>query len=304
MGAGAGAGAEGVAFLTPVAASDVERCELLLDSLECVGSTFPHFLVVNTEHTPTVGARLKARAPRARVLSTADVLDARTERRRRPSSRKRPGYWLAGHWRDEPRIRAWCLQQLVKLAFANAEPAAAVVCVDTDLVALRPPRLEDFLTVDGIPLLVDGPTLDAEMASWEIRAMRFLDIPLQSTELRRHTYEPAILSSDAVRELVGHMGGPQRWVDVFVSQGLTEYALHGVWRRYRSAVPLSLTAPGTLAHSVRFPREVVNWREVLGDARRSGALFFHAHSGLQVPVGEMRAIVEVPQHRESPHADR
>lgn len=282
---------DGVTLLTPVAAKDADRSELLLDSLESTGTTFRHVLVLDTEHVETVGSRLQRRHPHVEIAATADVLDARTERRRhRPVSRKRPGYWLRGHWRDEPRIYGWRLQQVLKLSFAAADSSTAVVCVDSDLVALRRLALDDFVEGD-VPILLESSDTDGEMASWEIESLRVLNVPLQGTPLRRHTFEPAILAPTAVRELLAELG-EDRWVDTFaMSTTLTEYALHGAWRRHRSQVPLTTRTPDHLARSVRFARDVSTWQTALDEARTSGAAFFHAQSTLGLAVSEIRGAV-------------
>ena len=280
-----------VILLTPVAYRDLARAQLLLDSLHATGTKLAHFLVVDDEDIATAERELDHRD--TQLVPTSAVLPPAVSQRRATDVRRRHlRYWTRGHWRHEPRLPGWTVQQLIKLHFSAGSDARAVVCLDSDLVVCRALTASDFVGTEGEALLFERADTEAEMLEWEIRAMRFLDVPLQGNAALRHTFEPAVLDPVHVRGLFELLeaSSPRRWEDLFLPSNLTEYALYATYCRYRVPDSPEVRDPDLVA-DIRWPSQVDGWQHAATATLDAGAKLLHVRSHLGIAPAEIEAFV-------------
>jgi hypothetical protein len=221
-----------VTFVTPTFARDYERFCLQRESLERCGVEIPHVAIVNHEDLAQF-----ARMPFKKnltLVSTADVLPASFEKRRKLwgiSRRKNPKYWLSGKG-----IHGWGIQQLLKLAAPKVAQTEAIVCLDSDVFFLDQVKAGDFFGADGrVHLYETQDDLDAQMAEWYARALRFLGVATQGQELRRYTHAPVPWRRDVLLDLQRFLEKryAKSWMDaVLEGDRITEYALYGAFARH------------------------------------------------------------------------
>jgi hypothetical protein len=259
-----------VAIITPVHSRDYGRFCLQRRSFEECGVDIEHVAVVNDENV-----KLFEKTPfrrNLRVVGTSDVLPAHIERRRRSIAfpRKDPRrWWLA---RGKAPIHGWALQQLIKLAAPVFLKRRAVICMDADTFFVRRVLPEEFFTENKTHLYETSSGIDAEMAEWPARAMRFLKVPPTGRNLFRYTHSPVVFDSSVVNDLhsyIEKMSG-RDWMSAIVdTEMIMEYTLYGVFAREIDR--LRRVFPRLPTRSLHFwwPKEVeqleLGWTQVQTD---------------------------------------
>ena len=139
-----GYAAADIAFVTPTWRGDLERFQLLRESMAAMGlGAVPHYAVVQTEDL----ALFRQGAAGPIYLSTAEVLPAEVEQLRRryldrtPNRRlqvlKRSAYKRFG-WFADANYYGWHTQQLVKFAVARQFPQRVLITLDSDVIFTQP----------------------------------------------------------------------------------------------------------------------------------------------------------------------
>jgi hypothetical protein len=217
-------------LLTPVYSRDVDRFKFLRESIEACGVDLPHIAVVHTEDVHL----LKSLAHRKRltILTTADVLPAWFERKRRAWGRPR---WsvqrIAAGWPMD----GWTAQMFTKLSAPSFCDADTVVCIDADMAFVREVAASDF-HVDGKPQLYRfTESLDVEMVEWVGRSLRFLGVNPCGKEPRKYTYSPLPMSVSVLKDLqtfIERRAGTN-WLKAMLREmWVTEYATYGAFAEH------------------------------------------------------------------------
>ncbi len=116
-----------IAFVTPSYTADLERCELLVESLDRFAPDIRHYLLVDG---PEIANFKHLESARTVLVPSEEILDRRL--RRLPGN---SGVWVS--WQTLP-VRGWITQQLRKLACPTVVSEEAIVCLDSDTTFIRP----------------------------------------------------------------------------------------------------------------------------------------------------------------------
>jgi hypothetical protein len=212
------------AIITPSFRGDLDRCRLLVDSVDRhVPASVPHYLVVDRRDVPMFRAM---QSERTRLLAVENVLPWAIARI--PGVRR---FWWS--WRAGP-IKNWVLQQLVKLSVPGVVPEQTLFYVDSDVFFVDrfdPRELER----DGrMPLFCEtGQTgLIPSNDRWHAVASSLLGLPAQST------YDTNFIGNIicwrrstalALAEHVASVAGAH-WVRAVArTWSLSEYVLYGLF---------------------------------------------------------------------------
>jgi Family of unknown function (DUF6492) len=222
-----------VTFVTPSYAADIERFSLQRESIERCGIEIPQVALVNHEDVS-----LFERIPFKKnltIISTREILPPRIERRRLAwgARRREPRYWLGLN-----PIHGWMLQQLLKLAAPAVVQTEGLICLDSDTLFVNNVCDQDFYSEDGRLHLYETEDIDAEMAEWYIKSLRFLGLPVQEQPLRRFTHSPVPFHRDvllAMHEFIEKRHG-KHWMEAMLdAEQIFEYSTYGAFATYIDA---------------------------------------------------------------------
>lgn len=233
-------------LLTPVYKGDLDRFQLLRESIEACGIDLDHIAVVQAEDMSDF--RGLRHSQRLSLVSTADVLPGWLERRRAAwfMGRRNPRRWVAG-----PPLNGWTVQMYSKLAAVELSNASVVICVDSDMAFVKKIGIEDFQTAGRTHLYRFQDAPDIEMIEWVGRSMRFLGLSPCGLAPRRYTYSPLPMDTEVVRRMRAHIEllHKKHWLRAIVAAPwITEYATYGAFAEYidksESVVPVLPTLAG------------------------------------------------------------
>jgi hypothetical protein len=218
-------------FITPTFARDYDRFCLQRESMERCGIDIPHLAIVNHEDMAQF-----AQVPHRKnlqIVSTADVLPPRFEKRRKLWGVRRRTSWH--HWLSGRGIHGWGIQQLLKLAAPAVTDAESLICLDSDTFFLDRVTPDDFFSSDGrLHLYETTDDLDAQMAEWHAHALRFLGQTTVGELPRRYTHSPVPWRRDVLIDLhrfIEQKHG-KHWMDAIVdADRIMEYTLYGTFAR-------------------------------------------------------------------------
>lgn len=231
-----------ITLLTPTYARDYERFCLQRESIERCGIDLPHVAIVHHEDLELF--RKMPFQKRLTILSARDVLPASYDRRRQVwgYSRRDYRYWITGRG-----IHGWLLQQLVKLASPAIIQTEGIVCVDSDMIFMRPLNESDFIADDGrLHLYETTDDVDVEMAEWYAHSLRFFGLSPTGVPVRRYTHVPAPVHRGVLLDMqrkIEEVHG-KFWVDAIIeADRIMEYTTYGVYARHVD--DLKRVAPAT-----------------------------------------------------------
>lgn len=250
---------DGIVYLTASHGPDLDRLQLLRRSLSAVGDATEHHIVVHDEDLPQFRSALSGDAS-VRLHGTSEYLPAHYERGRFRSINRRPYPKLARSllkrlgWRERiaaAAVSGWHYQQLTKFLAAAAMPGDCIVILDSDLVAVRKPRNEDYRDPTGRPHLLSSrelldstyyrPWLGQAVEFWRETYQRlgysdpqaFDRLPPDIT----YVLAPVIWRRSAVRQLMSVVEAAyqQSFATTFITRGLnSEFYLYGVFCELQS----------------------------------------------------------------------
>lgn len=161
-----------VALMTPTYRGDLDRFELLCDSIDRFVSGYErHYVIVNDDDLPFF-ARFES--SRRTVLPGSRFLPPWLRALPPFVSRKGRRTWWS--FRSGP-LHGWHVQQLLKISGALQLPHQRYCIVDSDNVFFRPFDVAAYAGADSIPLYVDRKVIRAEAplhAVWVRNADRLL----------------------------------------------------------------------------------------------------------------------------------
>jgi Family of unknown function (DUF6492) len=229
--------APSLAFVTPSYPPDLERCELLVQSLDRFGPTFNHYIIVDRADMAAFAHLASARTI---LIEAESVIDRRFIRIPWKGSS-----WY--NWRALP-MRGWISQQVYKLAAIKVVPEDILVMTDSDTTFIRPFTVNNFM-IDGKTGLLDVDYCAGKVPVWSEVATKLLGLP-KVPNLRGHVGNLIAWRREHVAALHAHVerttGLP--WQIAIARQGtFSEYILYGIFVREVLGYGASLHAPSTRA---------------------------------------------------------
>ena len=211
------------AIVTPSYTPDFERCKLLCESVgRHVTGDFHHYVIVERRDF----ALFKSLAgPKTTVLLVESAIPWWI--RRIPMVGR---FWVS---LKTPPVRNWIMQQLVKLSVCDFIEADAYVCIDSDVVFVRPFDVSSLSRGDSLRLFrVEGAAQLPTHFPWHQTAARLLGLPPRayfgSTYIGHLiTWRPDTLKA-LHRRIESVTGRP--WFEAVCTQWhLSEYILYGIF---------------------------------------------------------------------------
>ena len=276
-------GVGSAAIITPTHSGDVERTRLLVDSYRRTSTQLPLFLIAHTEDRDLFA---DLRGSGVELLTTADVLPDRVERRRRNRYRRRdPRRYVEG----KP-LHGWTSQQLVKLAAPSVIGTDIVFCVDSDVLLLQPLELDHGRNADHAPLIFESSDDNALTMSWAIKSMELLGVDLRDAVLRQYTHQGVCLHRATCERLRDYLEErtSTAWWQVFLREGLAEYQTYGVFARdVDKQSPLVPAPPLDILTYWTDPGDIL--QRVVGEIRARAPLGVCIQSNLGIPAADISA---------------
>ncbi len=224
-----------LAFVTPSYPPDLERCALLVESLDRFGGAFMHYIIVDRADLPAFAHLASART---RLIEAEDIIDPRFVR-----IPWRGSSWY--NWRALP-MRGWISQQVYKLAAVAAVPEDILVMTDSDTTFVRPFTVDDFL-VDGKAGLLDVNYCAGMVPAWTKVAAGLLGLRMVPP-LRGHVGNLIAWRREHILGLHAHIEGAAGlpWqIAIARRRTFSEYILYGCYIRDVNGYAASLHAPST-----------------------------------------------------------
>lgn len=268
-------------LLTPSFAGDLPQLQLMRESMAVLGIEIEHVVVAHTEDIAELRAALGKQRD-LHVVPTSEVLDPRWERVRR-SSRRRV-FRAARDRLGRETLSGWWSQQVVKLGVGRALGLDRWLCLDSDVVFLRPLQAADVHCADDGRLDLQewkGFGVGQRVRDRHEEAGAFLG--LSSTQLSQATYvgAPVPMHGDVVDRLLTRLDPRGDWQSSFVANGLTEYPLYGLWARHLDPGEDVVPVDRRLCVHVYDP-ELAGLPDVLTQAIQDGAHMAMVHSRMGV----------------------
>jgi Family of unknown function (DUF6492) len=222
-----------LAFVTPSYGPDLERCRLLVDSLDIFAPDFTHYLIVDA---PDVAQFRRLESPRTHVIDSRAVMD--------PGFVRLPlwgGMWC--NWRSLP-MRGWISQQIRKLAAPAITDAETLVMIDSDTAFVRP--FSPYHVSEGSKIgLLDVDYAEGMVPKWTAVAQDLLGIA-GPVPLRGHVGHLIAWHRDHVLGLQAHIerttGLPWQ-IAIGRKPTFSEYITYGVYLRQVLGYAASHHAP-------------------------------------------------------------
>ena len=266
-----------LAFVTPSYGPDLERCALLVESLDRFGPSFRHYIIVDRVELPDF-AHLASE--RTILIESEAVIDSRFFR-----IPWKGGIWL--NWRTLP-VRGWISQQIKKLASAKVVTEDVLVMTDSDATFVKPVTVDHFL-VDAKVGLLDVDYCADMVPKWTAVATQLLGLDTPPG-LRGHV-------GTMIAWHRGHMFGlldriehttAMPWqVAIARQRTFSEYILYGVYIREVLGYPASRHAPSTRAlvkqpwdYQLSMPTEMERFFADID--QENIAIMIHSKDGLPV----------------------
>ena len=212
------------ALITPSFRGDLERCRLLVESVErWVAPEVPHYLVVDRRDVPLFQPLVSART---RLVVVEEVLPWWIMRI--PGVRR---FWLS--LKTLP-LRNWMLQQVVKLSMANVVTEDVLLFVDSDVFFVAPYDPATLVRNGQVPLFVQTGQrgLLSFNDRWHGVAARLLGLPVESGYDTNFIGNGIVWRRDTVQRMLKHIGQrtKRHWLTVVASQlVLSEYIVYGLY---------------------------------------------------------------------------
>lgn len=208
------------AFITPSYAFDLERCALLVESLDRCCPQAHHYIIVDRHD---IGKFRYLASERTKIIESEMVVDRGMHRL--PMGR---GVWVS----SSGFTRGWIMQQIRKIAASRVITYETLVFCDSDMAFVRPFDASALL-IDGSVGLLDVDFENAETRDWTRIARTLLGLP-QGGSVRGHVGQlicwrrEAMISMQSRIELV--QGVPWQRAIAGLST-FSEYILYGVFVR-------------------------------------------------------------------------
>ena len=210
------------AIVTPTYLPDLQRCELLAESLDRCAPDVPHYLIVDRRD----GSAFRHLQRGRRRLIESEALVGKWMWR----TPGRNGFWLSI---KAPPVRGWIVQQILKIACSDIIPERTLVFCDSDTAFLRRFTREHLL-IDGKVGLLDVDFCDELTRRWTQTARRLLGLPEFEGGFRNHVGNMICWNRETVRAMRSRieMSTGLSWrIALARTLHFSEYMLYGVFVR-------------------------------------------------------------------------
>ena len=222
------------ALLTKSYLPDLERCELLVDSVQRCAPDLTHYLVVDRIDYPA----FRHLGDRAEIILSEDLLPFGAHR----TSRR--AYWLTRHaWPT----RGWIMQQILKIAAARQLESDYFICCDSDVAFVRP-FSPSRLMANGDVGLLDVAFVNDDVRSWTQFAAGALGVDRAHLDVRGHVGELVCWSQEHIvgmTERMQSVTGSHWYRPLLRARSFSEYILYGVYVREILGYPAASHFPST-----------------------------------------------------------
>lgn len=212
-----------VAFITPSYLPDLERCRLLVESVERYApDSMRHYVIVDRRDLSAFSSLASART---QVVVKQDVVP--TLHQLRIAAK----WWAVGLGLP---VRGWIVQQIIKLSVDRLSDADTFVFLDSDAVLVRPFDPPWARPAAPVPLFREqGPALVSDMnTAWHQVSAERLGIPAPQRADINYVGALVTWRRDALVGLhrrLEEVSG-RSWVESVVRlRRLSEYTLYGVY---------------------------------------------------------------------------
>jgi hypothetical protein len=210
------------AIVTPTYAPDLQRCELLADSLDHTMPQVRHYLIVDRRDR---SAFLHLQRGNRLLIESESLVGNRFWR-----TPGRKGFWLS---LKAPPVRGWIIQQILKIAAIQAVPERTLIFCDSDTAFFRPFERNDLL-IDGKVGLLDVEFVNDDIRRWTSVARRLFGLPSDGGNERGHVGNMICWNRETVeamqQRIQAHTGLPWQ-VALARTSSFSEYVLYGVFVR-------------------------------------------------------------------------
>ncbi len=225
-----------VALLTPSHRKDIDRFELLCDSIDRHVTGYErHYVVVNDSDAPMFA---KFGADRRVILPSSQFLPKWL--RLLPSFLSRNGRRVWWSFRTPP-VHGWHVQQILKIAAALQLPEQRYCIVDSDNVFFRRFDASAYAGVEKTPLYIDRGAISAEAplhAVWTRNCDRLLNQPETSFPTDDYVGNLITWDKSAVTEMtlaIEDTAGTSWQQALCKARAFSEYLLYGRFVRNSAA---------------------------------------------------------------------
>jgi hypothetical protein len=183
------------------------------------------------------------------------------------------------------------VQQFIKLAAPVVVPTDVYVCLDSDTLFVDQVDADDFRDpTTGRALLYETTDdVDAEMAEWVGRSMRFLGVKPTHRLVSRFTHSPVVMQREVVLDMqrfIEKRHG-RHWIEAMDRFGsIMEYSTYGVFAKYIDGCSRVIRSRPAMSAYFWWPEEVSDMEQSF-DAKvlKTGAKMV----GIQSNVGKSPA---------------
>lgn len=212
------------ALVTPSYWMDVERCALLIESVErWVAPDVRHYLVIARRDVPLFKPLLRARS---QLIVVEDIIPRWLFRL--PGMRR---FWFSLKTRP---VKNWILQQIVKLSVPQGVTEDVLLYADSDMFFVAPFDPRHFERDGRVPLFAESGQRGLLPANdvWQAAASKLLGLPVETgcdiSYVNQLIYWRRDVALAALRRIEAHTGRPWAQAVASLSQ-FSEYTLYGVF---------------------------------------------------------------------------
>jgi len=225
------------AIVTPSFAGDLERCELLVESVRKCSPGWNHYIIVDRHDVPKFRA---LSSNKTIIMDSREIMDSGLKK-----APGRSGIWLSMNTLP---VRGWMTQQIRKLGISTKIDETNFLCCDSDTVFLKNFNENSFLVDQKLGLL-DVNFCDKNVETWTHKAEKLLGLPRNSVEYRGHVGMLILWNRNMLQRLQEAIeeNCQQKWqIAIARHTTFSEYITYGVFVRSVVGYENSPHAPSTV----------------------------------------------------------
>jgi hypothetical protein len=291
-----------VSLITPTYWRDLERCELLCESVDRFVASFTrHYLIVADEDLPLFA---KFKRGRRDVLPVSEFLPPWLKPLPRIIQRRQRRYWWS--FRARP-VNGWHVQQFAKIEAARTVPEDVVCMLDSDVLFFRSFDLANFARADRTPLYIRPRDVAASAplhAAWVRSSHRLLGLDAPSFPADDFIGHVIFWNKRSVRGMTDRIEAVTGldWIEALCrARAISEYMLYGYFVRSDPALLRNHVCAGEtpcLSYWEAEPLGEASLENMLGSAADKYAAF-SAQSLSDTPTPRIRAVLDRLQSERS-----
>ena len=211
-----------IALVTPTFWKDLQRCELLAESIDKLVPGIPHYLIVDRRDRSKF---LHLQHSQRRLIDSEEIVG-----RWFKQFPGKIGYWIGLR---TPPVRGWIVQQILKIGAVDIVPERTLIFCDSDVAFLR--RFDRTnLLVDGKIGLLDVGYMSDEHRHWTEIARQLLGVTSHNGDYRGHVGNMICWNRETIKEMrqrIETVAGTPWPIALGRTRDFSEYMLYGVFVR-------------------------------------------------------------------------